>query len=69
MSVTRIVTRFFKLMKSRKDSPGPFVFSEARTVIIVLLFALGFLLSGQSLFAASSAPALGKAKKGAEAKT
>ena len=39
------------------------------TVRIILLFALGFVLLGRSLFAASPGPALEKAKKDAEAKS
>ena len=45
------------------------VFRKACTVKIVLLFALGFLPLGHSLFAASPGPALEKAKKDAEAKS
>jgi iron(III) transport system substrate-binding protein len=44
------------------------VFRKESTVRIALLFALGFLLLGHSLFAASPGPALEKAKKDAEAK-
>jgi len=45
------------------------VFRKACTVKIVLLFALGFFLFGHSLFAASPAPTLEKAKEDAEAKS